>query len=615
MSSHTPSSSSRITNYARRTFVPFLDDIATYTVEKLKKDVIAALTVAVVSLPQSMAYAVIAGVHPMYGLYSGIFPAIVASLWGSSRFLVSGPTNAISMLLFASLAEVTLHGTSLMDLPEEIRISYVFGVAILAGIVQCIMGFARLGELVHFISHSVIVGFTAGAALLIAAGQLRNLFGLSFESAATFPEQVYRTIIHLPETNWYSLGVGLSTIILILIARRISHKLPGTLLALIIVGSAVALLGLGEHGVLLSGAIPRGFPPFSLPPAPDAEAMRLLFMPALAIALLGTVEALSVAKTLANAKGDTIDASQEFIAQGFAKITAGFTSAIPGSGSFTRSAVSFAAGATTRFAGVFSGIFTLIAILVFAPLAGAIPIAGLAGVLCVMAWGMINWTGIRLSLRATGSDKIVLLATFISTLTLDLEQAVFLGVLLSLALFLRKVSHPQIRKITENPTAMAYLLPQQKPCHHISIYSIEGALFFGAIDELEQRLYEYEQFGHKAVILYLGRVQFIDATGIEAFERFLRKCQEKNVTFLLSGTNPQVQTVLERSGLLVHLGANHSFPTLQEAVTFCHEHYITDAICDACSAKGIACPRFANTKPPAALVSNDAAPTESYKKE
>ena len=225
---------------------PFLSDMRHYSRQKFRFDIIAALTVAVVALPQSMAYAVIAGVNPKYGLYAATIPVMVASLWGSSRFLIAGPTNAIAMLLFAFLAGTVVNGESIVHQPEEIRMAYVFGVTILAGFLQVLMGLIRVGQLVQFISHSVMVGFTAGAAVLIAGGQFSNLLGLSFNKPPAFIDQMALLMHHLGDTNLASLGIGFSTIILILLIKRINKALPAPLLALIIISVITYVFPFGK---------------------------------------------------------------------------------------------------------------------------------------------------------------------------------------------------------------------------------------------------------------------------------------------------------------------------------------------------------------------------------
>ncbi len=550
--------------------LPFLADLRNYTRQKFRFDIISALTVAVVALPQSMAYAVIAGVHPKYGLYAATVPVVVASLWGSSRFLIAGPTNAIAMLIFAFLAHAHVGGQTLLSQPDEVRMGFVFGVAILAGIIQLIMGIARLGQLVQFISHAVMVGFTAGAAVLIAGGQFTNLLGLSFPKPPSFVAQMVLVAEHIPDTNYYSLGVGLATIAFIVLIKRINKALPAPLLSLVIVTLATYLMGLDAYGVSLAGDIPRGFPSLSLPTTFSAHNLHIMFMPAFAIAMLGAVEALSVAKTLAGEKGDRLDGNQEFIAQGLSNIVAGFTSGIAGSGSFTRSAVNFNTEAQTRFAGAMAGVLTMVAILAFGPLASHIPIAALGGVLCVIAWGMINWKGIHTAMTATYVDRLSLIITLLATIFLDLEKAVFIGMILSLMLFLREIAKPHITVQDPHEPAPVLKSPLGPWCDKVMIYNIEGPLFFGAIDNFEDILYKVVHFDHEVIILDLSKVTLIGASGAEALERLHRKCNEKGISLVLSGCNEIVHRVLGRVGFLDEIGLDNCHHTTVAALDSCY---------------------------------------------
>ncbi len=566
----------------RRLAVPFAGSAADYSLDKFRADVVAALTVTVVGLPQCMAYAVIAGVHPKYGLYAATIPAIIGSLWGSSRYLITGPANSISMLLASSLAVASIGGTAIALLPEEQRMPLLFGIAIMAGLLQLLMGLAGVGGSVRFISHSVIVGFTAGAGMLIAGGQIKNLLGLNLRHDPIFASLLADTARHLPETNPWALGIGAYAIIAALLVPRLHSRLPGPFLAVVSAAALTWLLDLEGKGVRLIGDIPRSLPPLSLPPTPDYASMEILFMPSLAIALLGLVEALSIAKTLSAARGERLDGDQEFIGQGLSNIAAGFCSGIPVSGSFTRTAVNFLAGGKTRFAGVIAGGLTMVLLLLLAPYARYIPMPVLAGILLVIAWGMIDRQAILLSLRATRADRMVLLSTMAATLLLDLEKAVFVGMLLSIALFLRKVSHPQVTRLDNCDSPELTGLPTGPCCRNIAVYQIEGALFFGAIDELEQRLYEYEDFGHRAVILHLKHVHCLDATGVHAFELFLRRCRKKGVALILAGAKPGIVKVLSDSGMIKALHPDNIVPDLNAAIALAYERHLKDDVCATC---------------------------------
>lgn len=409
-----------------------------YSREKLKKDFWAGLTVAVVALPQSMAYAVIAGVNPKYGIYAAIVPVIIAALLGSSKFLVSGSTNAIAMVVASSLASISVAGQLARDLPEEQKMSLLFFLAFLVGLIQVIMGLARLGGLVKLISHSVAVGFAAGAGFLIIFNQMENFFGLPTEAHFKFTETFSDLFFHLGAFNPLAVLFGLFTLLMIFLAHKISPQIPGAFLALAFSALAVWFLDL-SGAVPLVGSIPNLAPPLSWPEF-SLEYLRVLFAPALAIAILGLVEAMAIAQAIAVSSGEKIDARREFFAQGLANISAAFFSALPGSGSFTRSAVNYRSGARTRLAAIFSGLLVLFIVIVFAVWAEYVPIASLAGVLIAIVCSMAErkvWIFFR---RASRTDQFVLFVTFLSTLFLNLETAVFLGLIISLALVLRKVS-------------------------------------------------------------------------------------------------------------------------------------------------------------------------------
>lgn len=568
--------------------LPFASTLREYTFRDLKADALAAATVAPIAIPQAMAYAVIAGVHPKYGLYACILPVIVAALWGSARFLAAGPTNAISMILFSTLGQVSVGGVLILSMPEDARMSYIFGIAILTGVIQIAMGLARLGELANFISHSVMVAFMTGAAALIAAGQIKNLLGLHVASTPGFFPQLHDTLLHLHQTNFWSLGTAACTILCILLLRRVSTRLPSSLIALTLVSLGAWLLDLQQHGVRLAGAIPRELPPLSLPPMPDLRVIRDLFLPALAIALLGAVESLAIGKNLSSIKGDHFNGSQELAAQGLGNVAAGLTSGIPGCGSFTRSALNVAAGGRTCFATVFSGVFTVPLLLLLAPLAEYIPMPSLAGILIVISIGMINKRDIALCLRATRIDRAVLLVTFGATLLLDLEQAVFLGVLLSLTLFLYKVSHPRVERLTPDSPLMAPY-PWAAHCPQLAVYVIEGTLFFGAINELERRLHAEESSACRVAVLHLARVFWVDASGAHALEQFMEHCLARSIPLVLVVGNKNVQDILQRTGLLDHLGEGFVAHNLQDALYSAYT-LLLRSTCSHCEEEHGPCP-------------------------
>ncbi|MDO5537914.1 MAG: SulP family inorganic anion transporter [Desulfovibrionaceae bacterium] len=544
--------------------LPFLQDLRGYTRRDFRKDLLAALTVTPMAIPQAMAYALIAGVHPQYGIYTAMFPVVVAALWGSSRFLTAGPTNAVSMVLFSSLSTVTIGGVLAASLPDDVRMTYIFIIAALCGLIQIAMGLARLGELTNFISHSVMTAFVSGAALLIVAGQLKTVLGMSIPKASGFFPQVSAVFLNLDKINPWSLGIALATVAAVLLFKRISRRFPATLAALVLVGAAAALLGAEQHGVKMVGPIPSVIPPLSLPATLDLDVLRELFMPALAVAVLGAVESLTIAKQMASIHHDPFNASQELIAQGLGNLTAGCTSGLPGCGSFTRSALMFSAGSSTRFGPVMAGLLALPMLLVMAPLVSWLPMPALGGVLLLACAQMINLESIRLCFQATRTDRLVLVATFAATLIMDLEHALFLGVVTSLLLFIYSTAHPRVRKLTRHSPLIPQALRDWPK--GMVVYSIEGALFFGAIHELERRLLKLEKNPVRLIVLHITRVFFIDASGAHALTLFLERAYARSVPVILVIGNREVRETLRRAGMFSILSDGFMTHSLREGM-------------------------------------------------
>jgi SulP family sulfate permease len=404
---------------------------------------------------------------------------------------------------------------------------------------------------------------------------------------------LYELALRLPETNWPTLGIGLFTIIFVLALKKWLKRLPGPLLAVLLSALLVWALGWTEE-VRLVGAIPRALPPLSSPFLPY-DFWRALLSPALAVAILGIVEAMSIAKSLAGLRSERVDGNREIIAQGLANVSAAFTSGIPGTGSFTRSAVNFQSGAKTRFAGVFSGLAVALVILVAAPLSRFIPMASLAGILAVIAYSMVNKPAIKTAWRATSSDRIVIALTFFFTLVLELEKAVYIGVILSIILFLRKASHPQVYKMAPKE-AGGRLFPVEdgaKTCPQITIFQIDGAFFFGAVNEIEEKLHALAAEKHLVVIMRLKGVRLMDATGAHALEHFALACQKKNIRLIITNVKSSVMIVMERIGLDKLIGSENITEDTTAAVSLACAKYIDRARCSACLIREFSeCPKL-----------------------
>ncbi len=549
---------------------PFLPDIQSMTLPTLRADIIAGLSVAPVAIPQVMAYAVIAGIAPQYGLFAATFAVMVAALWGSSRFLAAGPTNAIAMLLFFTIANASINGVKLSTLSAADLMPYVFGVTIMVGVIQFIMGLMRLGNLANFISHSVMVAFSAGAAVLIVSGQISNFFGFDMGPKSYFFQDMIAIMQNLQNFNPWSVAIGLLTIVVVLVCKRISYRLPSYLIALIVAGLVAYVFDLKHAGVDFVGAVPAIFPPISMPPGFSLAAIRDLFYPALAIAILGAVESLAIGKNLTSLRKEHFDGSQELMGQGLGNITAGFTSGMPSCGSFTRSVLTFSSGGKTRFATVFCGLFTIPVIIFCAPLATSIPMPALAGMLLVIAWGMIDVQSIRMCYKTTYIDRTVLIITFLATLVLDLEKAIFIGVLLSLVLLIYKESHPRMKRISKNdiPSDLYEWCLSSK---YVKTYIVEGTIFFGAVQSLEKYLASHKSVDTKVIVLNLNHVLWIDASGAHALGHFAERCHAAGIPLILVSYDEKINSILQRSGVMEHIGEDFILPNINQALDYAKE--------------------------------------------
>lgn len=543
-----------IKEQTRRIF-PFLETIKHYNFNIAKSDTISGLTVAIVASPQSMAYAMIAGVPPVYGLYASILPVMIAALWGSSRYLVAGPTNALSMVLYSSMLQIFVGGIAISTLPEEQRLSFIFMLAILTGIIQVCLGISRSGYLANFISHSVMLAFTTGASLLIVIGQAKNFLGLEFSSPPETFALIFETIRQTPQSNIYTIAVGLVTLILATSIKKYLPKVPYAITSLLIVSIASTFFGLSSKGVLMSPPIPQGFPPLFFPDTYMISSISSLLFPALALAMLSSVESIAIGKTMANKRRDFFDANQELIGQGLGNIAGGLTSAIPGCGSFSRSAVNFTSGANTRFAAFFSGILTFLALVVLGPFVEYIPIASLASLLILICWNMISLNDIRFVIKSSKSDCVVFFVTFLSVFILDLEQAIFIGVLLSLGLFITKQSMLKLHRLDKEmiPVRDDHPLFEKKSFY---VFCIEGPVFFGSVNELEKKLKQLEEIENElddeklVVILQMNRVNMIDASGAHALESFLERMKDMDIHIIICSSCDAVHETIKRASIL-----------------------------------------------------------------
>ncbi len=536
-------------------FDPLLHDLRRYDRGKLRRDLLAGISVAVVAVPQSMAYALIAGVEPVTGLYTAIVQGLIASLFTSSSHLSTGPINTLSLLVASSVARLSAD-------PASYPMAVV-AMTLLVGLVQLAASAAGMANLVQYVSHSVIVGFTAGAGILIAAGQIPNFLGIASSHTRNLPGILgifERMAPHLSAANPRAIALGVAALLLILIARAISRLLPGPLLAAVGAGMVVWAMG-WEDRLAIIGELPQALPRLALPVITWSTAEALIGG-AMALAIVGMLEAYSIAKSIASRTGQEINPNREFLAQGMSNFVSSFFGCIPGSGSFSRSALNHLAGARTRFSGVFNSLFIAAIFLLFAPLARFIPLTSLAAILFVIAYGLVDWRYIRRVMPASRADGIVCLTTLAATLFIPLEFAIFVGIFLNIGLYLRIASRLHINEMVRMPGGRFIEIPLQSRAgaRPVVFVQIEGDLFFGVADQLQRRLSAMRASEVRVAIFRLKRCHSIDSTVLDVLEQFVGAMRAAGRHVILCGIRVELAEILRNYGLIDLIGKQNVFP-------------------------------------------------------
>ena len=549
-----------------------------------RADLIAGLSGALIVLPQGVAFATIAGMPPEYGLYAAMLPAIIAALFGSSWHLVSGPTTAISIAVFAAISPLAEPGS-----PQFI--SMVLTLTFLAGLFQLILGLARMGVLVNFISHTVVIGFTAGAAMLIAASQIKNFFGLDIARGVPFHVVIEQFFLQIGHINPYVSAVGAITLAVGIAARKFMPKLPYMIVAMVI-GSVVAYLINSEFGPAVTqiktvGALSAGFPPLSRPDFSYATLHKVLF-PALIVTMLALTEAVSISRAIAVKSEQRIDGNQEFIGQGLSNLVGSFFSGYASSGSFNRSGVNFEAGAQTPLATVFASIFLLLVLLLVAPLASYLPTAAMAGILFLVAWGLIDFDHIRSISKTSRTETVILWVTLLGTLV-DLEKGIFFGILLSLSLYLYRVSRPSIVPSVPASDEGAYHFVDahgHPECPQFRIVRINGSIFFGAVDFVRNGLLQIDETNprQKTVMILARGINFVDVAGAEMLEQEARRRRKLGGGLYFYRCNEAIYRFLRKADKLDDIGVGGFFPTMSNWIKPIYST-LDPEICRTCQAR------------------------------
>lgn len=527
-----------------------------------KADIIAAITGAMIVLPQGVAFATIAGMPPEYGLYAAMVPAIIAALFGSSWHLVSGPTTAISIAVFAAMSPLAEPGS-----PQFI--SMVLTLTFLTGLFQLILGLARMGVLVNFISHTVVMGFTAGAALLIAASQVKNFFGIDIVRGAHFHVVIEQFALQFTHINLYVTLVAVTTLAAGILAKMFTPRLPYMIVAMVI-GSLLAYLlntleGFDTTHIKTVGALPAGLPPFSIPDFSYGTIHKVIF-PALIVTMLALTEAVSISRAIAVKSEQRIDGNQEFVGQGLANIAGSFFSGYASCGSFNRSGVNYAAGARTPLATVYASVFLVLILLLVGPLASYLPTAAMAGILFLVAWGLIDFHHIAEITQTNRSEAVVLWVTLLGTLV-DLEAGIFFGILLSLVIYLNRVSKPNIVPVVPAKEEGAYHFVSafdHDECPQMRIMRINGSIFFAAVDHVQSALLQIDEMNpqRKTVMIVASGMNFVDAAGAELLAQEARRRRKLGGGLYFYRCKDRVYQFLKNSHKLDDIGVGAFFPAM-----------------------------------------------------
>lgn len=530
------------------------------TANDVKQDLVAGITVGIVAIPLGMAFAIASGVKPEYGLYTTIIAGILVALFGGSRFQIAGPTGAFIPILLAIVLEFGY---------EDLLIA-----GFMAGIMLMIMGFFKLGNLIKFIPRSVTIGFTAGIAVIIFTGQIENFLGLQgMEKKEYFHETIVQIVGKLPTLNWYSIGIAMIGVLILLLIPRFFPRVPVLLVALIIPTIIAYLFFPGKVETIGSvfGGISQSLPGIQFPELTLGKIITLL-QPAFVIAMLGGIESLLSAVVADGMTGKKHNSNRELVGQGIANMVTPLFGGIPATGAIARTATNIKSGAVSPLSGVFQGIFVFVTILVLAPYASHIPLASMAPILMRVALNMSEYKSFADMLKLKSSDTLVLMVTFLLTVFVNLTVAVQIGLLLAMISFVKRMSEVVgVEKVIparlkeENTDELSNL---GSKCPQIAFFTIEGPLFFGAADKFETVITRSIHRKPSVLILKMKYVSYIDATGVNNLSSLIVDFKNMGGTTLLGEPSDDVLKSLKVSGLYEEIGPENIFSDASHAVDY-----------------------------------------------
>ena len=527
-------------------------------------DLIAGLTVAVMLVPQGMAYAMLAGLPPIYGLYAGLVPLLIYPFFGTSKYLSVGPVALVSIIVVSGLSEFA------EPMSQEF-VSLAILTSIVAGVIQLILSVLRMGWLVNFLSHPVMAGFTSAAAFIIALSQLKYIFGVNVPRSSTIIGTLSGLFSKLGETNYFAVLIGLGALALIMILKRLSRAIPGALIVVILGIIVTTVLSLDENGLDIVAEVPSGLPGFFLPEF-SVENIRKILPLALIICLISFIESLAIAKTLAARKNDfDIDANQELLGLGLAKIVGGFFQGYPNTGSFTRSAINEQSGAKTGLSSIFAALFIALVLLAFTGLFYYLPKAILASIVISAVFGLIDYKEAKHLFLTDRRDFMVFMATFLLTLILGVQQGVFAGIILSVILILYRASRPHYAMLGKLPNSAHFRNLERNPdavCPpNTLIFRYDGDLFFGNADHFYNTVMELLRTRKhiKRFILNATAFHDPDSTGLHKLEQIITYCNKENIEFIMTDAKGPFKDLMRKSHLYESIGHDSIFLSVEEA--------------------------------------------------
>ena len=550
-------------------FIPFLDWVSKYKKSFLLKDLIAGLTVGVILIPQGMAYAMVAGLPPVYGLYASVFPLLVYLFLGTSRQLAVGPVAMDSLLVAAGLGTLAITGI-------ENYIALAIFLAFLVGAIQLLLGLFRMGFLVNFLSTPVISGFTSGAALIIIFSQLKHLLGTDIEKSIKFHQLVINAFDKFTATNLYDFTIGIVGILIIVLLRKWNKKIPSILIVVVFGILAVYFLDLQQFGVKIVGEIPYGLPDFQVPNFNYQNAMDLWPI-ALTLALVGYLEAISIGKAMEEKnKEETIDANQELVALGTSNMVGSFFQAYPVTASFSRSAISNDVGGKTNLYALFTVFMVVLTLLFLTPLFYYLPNAVLASIIMVSVFGLIDFQYPKTLWKFRKDEFVVLILTFLITLFVGIKEGVLIGVLFSLLLMVYRTSKPHFAILGKIKGSDYYKNVERfgdeiEKRDDLLILRFDSQLYFGNKSYFKTHLMkEVNAKGDalKGVILNAEAINYIDSTAANMLISVINELHKRSLQFYIAGAIGPTRDIIFSSGIIDALSKEFLFVKTKEAVTY-----------------------------------------------